>query len=91
MNRRHFLGQAALAGAGSTALPSNQAHAASVATVVGDSRASWVAMLRRVAEPVLGHLAADRLKRTRRAALGGLISTLDRDLDALLGAQAKAL
>lgn len=30
--------------------------------VVGDSRASWVAMLRRVAEPVLGHLAADRLK-----------------------------
>ena len=36
-------------------------------------------------------LAAERLKRTRRAALGGLISTLDRDLDALLGAQAKAL
>ena len=36
-------------------------------------------------------LAAERLKRTRHAALGGLISTLDRDLEALLSAQAKAL
>ena len=36
-------------------------------------------------------LAAERLKRTRHAALGGLISRLDRDLDALLAAQAKAL
>lgn len=59
MNRRHFLRNVAAAGTGIAS--------AGIATdappvAVGDTRGSWVAMLTRVAEPVLANLAENHLK-----------------------------
>ncbi|MEA3213519.1 MAG: hypothetical protein QOE70_6576 [Chthoniobacter sp.] len=59
-NRRHFLGTIALAG---VALPdfTTRLRAAEPGRT-GEERAEWLAMLTRVAEPVLANLAANQLK-----------------------------
>lgn len=63
MNRRRFLRNAAFAGANLAPLRAAPILAESVATKSdGDDRAAWVAMLTRVAEPVLANLAANQLK-----------------------------
>lgn len=63
MNRRRFLRNAVLASAGAAQLQHAPAHAQPVPPVQGgEDRAAWVAMLARVAEPVLANLAANQLK-----------------------------
>ena len=63
MNRRSFLRNAALAGASLAPLRQGPARAESGPVVSdGDDRAAWIAMLTRVAEPVLANLATNQLK-----------------------------
>ncbi len=62
MNRRRFLRNAALAGASLAPLrPASIKAESVVAKSDGDDRAVWVAMLTRVAEPVIANLAANQL------------------------------
>lgn len=62
MNRRRLLQTSALAGAVSGRLDSPLLARTGEAAQPADERAVWVALLTRVAEPVLANLAADRLK-----------------------------
>jgi hypothetical protein len=60
MNRRDFVRASALAGAGLASFKAHSSGAESGAQ--GGDRASWMAMLIRVAEPVIANLAANQLK-----------------------------
>ena len=63
MKRRLFFQSTTLAGVG-WASTSAASKAELKVRAVDDSRASWIAMLRRVAEPVIASLAAHKLKAT---------------------------
>ena len=63
MNRRRFFRSTTLAGAGLASWPAPAAPEAKV-PAVDESRDSWIAMLLRVAEPVIANLAANKLKAT---------------------------
>jgi hypothetical protein len=69
MDRRHFLRNAALAGASLAQFRPDQAVAQAVSDP-GDDRRRWVEMLTRVAEPVLANLAANQLKARMPIAIG---------------------
>ena len=60
--RRHFLGRLGTATASAAALPAIPARAAVLRPLDRDDREYWLGQLRRVAEPVLANLAANRLK-----------------------------
>ncbi len=60
MNRRHFLRSSAFAGAGLASLPVGSSRAEPGARK--EARAEWVAMLTRVARPVIANLASNQLK-----------------------------
>ncbi len=60
MNRRHFLRSSAFAGAGLASLSVDSLRADAGAQK--DGRAEWVAMLMRVARPVIANLASNQLK-----------------------------
>src|SRR5690349_20225068 len=60
MNRRHFLRSSAFAGAGLASVSAESLRSEPGAQKEG--RAEWVAMLTRVARPVIANLASNQLK-----------------------------